>query len=87
MPPYQTYITYEIYIVPGLCGMVQLLNRMQFSLSLVYDREMRTMRLLLTSFLPRSWLLFCKVLAGVCVSIVQVYAFLIIAVLAAFSFP
>jgi hypothetical protein len=21
-PPYQTYITYEVYIVPGLCGMI-----------------------------------------------------------------
>jgi ABC-2 type transport system permease protein len=87
MPPYQTYITYKIYIVPGLCGMVQLLNRMQFSLSLVYDRAMGTMRLLLTSSLPRSWLLFCKVLASVCVSILQVYAFLIIAVLADIQFP
>jgi len=87
MTPYQTYITYEIYIVPGLCGMVQLLNGMQSSLSLVYDREMGSMRLLLTSPLPRSWLLFCKVLAGVCVSILQVYAFLIIAALAGIQFP
>ena len=87
MPPYQTYITYEIYIVPGLCGMVQLLNGMQSSLSLVYDREMGSMRLLLTSPLPRSWLLFSKVLAGVCVSILQVYAFLIIAALAGIQFP
>jgi len=39
-PPYQTYITYEIYIVPGLCGMILLFNGMQSSLSLVYDREM-----------------------------------------------
>jgi len=34
-PPYQTYITYEIYIVPGLCGMIMLFNGMQSSLSLV----------------------------------------------------
>jgi len=67
--------------------MVQLLNGMQSSLSLVYDREMGSMRLLLTSPLPRSWLLFCKVLAGVCVSILQVYAFLIIAALAGIQFP
>jgi len=52
MPPYQTYITYEVYIVPGLCGMIQLFNGMQSSLSLVYDREMGSMRLLLTSPLP-----------------------------------
>ncbi len=78
-PPYQTYITYEIYIVPGLCGMVQLFNGMQSSLSLVYDREMGSMRLLLTSPMPRWWLLFSKLLAGTLVSIVQVYAFLLIA--------
>jgi ABC-2 type transport system permease protein len=79
IPPYQTYITYEVYIVPGLCGMIQLFNGMQSSLSLVYDREMGSMRLLLTSPLPRWWLLFCKLLAGVTVSILQVYVFLAIA--------
>ncbi len=77
--PYQTYITYEVYIVPGLCGMIQLFNGMQSSLSLVYDQEMGSMRLLLTSRLPRWWLLFCKLLAGVVVSILQVYVFLAIA--------
>lgn len=77
--PYQTYITYEVYIVPGLCGMIQLFNGMQSSLSLVYDQEMGSMRLLLTSRLPRWWLLFCKLLAGVAVSILQVYVFLAIA--------
>jgi len=87
MPPYQTYITYEVYIVPGLCGMIQLFNGMQSSLSLVYDREMGSMRLMLTSPLPRWWLLFCKVFAGVCVSILQVYAFLAIAALFGITFP
>lgn len=87
MPPYATYITYEVYIVPGLCGMIQLFNGMQSSLSLVYDREMGSMRLLLTSPLPRWWLLFCKVLAGVCVSVLQVYAFLAIAAAFGISFP
>lgn len=77
--PYQTYITYEVYIVPGLCGMIQLFNGMQSSLSLVYDQEMGSMRLLLISRLPRWWLLFCKLLAGVAVSILQVYVFLAIA--------
>lgn len=78
-PPYQTYITYEVYIVPGLCGMIQLFNGMQSSLSLVYDREMGSMRLLLTSPLPRWWLLLSKLLAGAVISIVQVYVFLGIA--------
>ena len=27
IPPYLTYITYEVYILPGLIGMVQLFNR------------------------------------------------------------
>ncbi len=75
-PPYQTYITYEIYIVPGLCGMVMLFNGMQSSLSLVYDREMGSMRLLLTSPLPRWWLLTCKLTGSTVISILQVYAFL-----------
>ncbi|MEX0286040.1 MAG: ABC transporter permease [Paracoccaceae bacterium] len=78
-PPYQTYIQYETYIVPGLCGMILLFNGMQSSFSLVYDREMGSMKLMLTSPLPRWWLLFCKLLGGVAVSILQVYAFLIIA--------
>lgn len=79
IPPYQTYITYEVYIVPGLCGMILLFNGMQSSLSLVYDREMGSMRLLLTSPQPRWWLLFSKLAAGTFVSILQVYAFLAIA--------
>ncbi|WP_071798186.1 ABC transporter permease [Natronohydrobacter thiooxidans] len=78
-PPYQTYITYETYILPGLVAMILLFNAMQSALSLVYDREMGSMRLLLTAPLPRWWLLFCKLLAGVLVSILQAYAFLGIA--------
>ncbi|WP_394179176.1 ABC transporter permease [Yoonia maritima] len=87
IPPYQTYITYEVYIVPGLCGMIQLFNGMQSSLSLVYDREMGSMRLLLTSPLPRWWLLFSKLMAGVAVSILQVYAFLAIAAMFGITLP
>ena len=79
LPPYQTYITYETYIVPGLCGMILLFNGMQSSLSLVYDREMGSMRLLLTAPLPRWWLLFCKLVASTAISILQVYAFLLVA--------
>ncbi|MDJ0827060.1 MAG: ABC transporter permease [Rhodobacter sp.] len=86
-PPYQTYIQYETYIVPGLCGMIMLFNGMQSSLSLVYDREMGSMRLLLTSPLPRWWLLFSKLLASTAISILQVYAFLIIADLYGIRWP
>ncbi|MGR3271664.1 multidrug ABC transporter permease [Thalassococcus profundi] len=81
IPPYATYITYETYIVPGLCGMILLFNGMQSSLSLVYDRETGSMRLLLTAPLPRGWLLFCKLLGSTAISIVQVYTFLAIAAL------
>jgi len=79
MPPYQTYITYEVYVVPGLIGMIQLFNGMQSSLSMVYDREMGSMKILLVTPLPRSYLLSCKLLAATAVSIFQVYAFLLLA--------
>ncbi|MCX7075730.1 MAG: ABC transporter permease [Methylococcales bacterium] len=78
-PPYETYILYEVYITPGLIGMIQLFNGMQSSLSMVYDREMGSMRILLVSPLPRWFLLLSKLLAGTGVSILQVYVFLIIA--------
>ena len=78
-PPYQTYVLYEVYITPGLIGMIQLFNGMQSSLSMVYDREMGSMRVLLVTPLPRWYLLTCKLLAGVLVSILQVYVFLLIA--------
>ena len=86
-PPYTTYITYETYIVPGLIAMIQLFNGMQSSLSLVYDREMGSMRVLLTTPLPRWYLLFCKLIAGTLVSLLQVYAFLIIAELIIVDLP
>jgi ABC-2 type transport system permease protein len=86
-PPYQTYITYETYIVPGLTCMILLFNGMQSSLSLVYDREMGSMRLLLTSPLPRWWLLVCKLTGGTLISIAQAYAFLAIAALFGITMP
>ncbi|MDX3924565.1 MAG: ABC transporter permease [Shinella sp.] len=79
IPPYQTYVLYEVYITPGLCGMILLFSGMQSSLSMVYDREMGNMRILLVSPFPRWFLLASKLLAGVAVSLVQVYAFLLIA--------
>ena len=78
-PPYETYILYEVYITPGLIGMIQLFNGMQSSLSMVYDREMGSMRILMVSPLPRWFLLFCKLIAGTAVSVLQVYVFLAIA--------
>lgn len=79
IPPYQTYVLYEVYITPGLCGMILLFSGMQSSLSMVYDREMGNMRTLLVSPFPRWFLLVSKLLAGVVVSIIQVYVFLFVA--------
>ncbi|RFC62385.1 multidrug ABC transporter permease [Fulvimarina endophytica] len=79
VPPYQTYILYEVYITPGLIGMILLFNGMQSSLSMVYDRETGTMKTLLVSPLPRWFLLVSKLAAGVAVGVLQVYVFLAIA--------
>lgn len=77
--PYDTYVLYEVYITPGLIGMIQLFNGMQSSLSMVYDREMGSMRTLMVSPFPRWYLLTSKLLAAVLVSILQVYAYIAIA--------
>jgi ABC-2 type transport system permease protein len=79
IPPYETYVLYEVYITPGLIAMIQLFNGMQSSLTMVYDRETGGMRTLLVSPFPRWWLLTCKLLAGTIVSMLQVYAYLLIA--------
>lgn len=86
-PPYETYITYDTYIVPGLVGMILLFNGMQSSLSLVMDRELGTMRLMLTAPLPRWWLLSAKLIAGSLISVLQAYAFLALAALYGVTFP
>ncbi len=78
-PPYETYILYEVYITPGLIGMIQLFNGMQSSFSMVYDREMGSMRMLMVCPLPRCFLLLSKLLAGTAVSVLQVAVFLAIA--------
>jgi ABC-2 type transport system permease protein len=79
IPPYESYVLYEVFVTPGLVGMILLFNAMQSSLSMVYDRETGAMRTLLVSPFPRSYLLLSKLLGGVAVSILQVYAFLAIA--------
>lgn len=87
IPPYQTYITYQVYVLPGLIGIVLLFHGMQTSLSLVYDREMGLMRLLLTAPVPRWYLLLCKLIAGTLLSVTQVYAFLILAAFFGVTIP
>tara|TARA_B100000676_G_scaffold197632_1_gene194241 strand:- start:571 stop:1449 length:879 start_codon:yes stop_codon:yes gene_type:complete len=71
-------VNYFEYIVPGLIGMVLLFSGMQSSLSMVYDREMGVMRLLLTAPLPRWYLLTAKLFSGTFLSVLQAYVFLII---------
>ncbi|HFA60079.1 MAG TPA: multidrug ABC transporter permease [Rhodospirillales bacterium] len=78
-PPYETYILYEVYITPGLAAMILLFAGMQSSLSMVYDREMGSMRVLLVSPFPRWYLLTSKLVSGVIVACLQVYVFLAIA--------
>lgn len=86
-PPYQTYITYDVYVVPGLLGMILLFNGMQSALSLVNDRESGAMLLLLSSPQPRWWLLTSKLVAGTCISLLQSFAFIAIALLYGIRLP
>jgi ABC-2 type transport system permease protein len=79
IPPYDTYVLYDVYVSPGLVAMIQLFNGMQSSLSMVYDREMGNMRMLLVSPFPRWFLLMGKLLASTSVSLLQVFAYLVIA--------
>ena len=79
VPPYDTYVTYDVYIAPGLIGMVLLFNGMQSSLAMVYDREMGLMRLLLVAPLPRWWVLACKLFATALLSLLQALAFVAVA--------
>jgi ABC-2 type transport system permease protein len=85
--PYETYIPYDVYIAPGLAGMVLLFNGMQSSLAMVYDREMGLMRLLLTAPLPRPWILFSKLTATAVLSLAQALAFVVIARLIGTDLP
>jgi ABC-2 type transport system permease protein len=85
--PYDTYIPYDVYIAPGLVGMVLLFNGMQSSLSMVYDREMGLMRLLLTAPLPRPWILLAKLIATAVLSFAQAVVFLLVAWLIGTELP
>jgi ABC-2 type transport system permease protein len=85
--PYDTYIPYDIYIAPGLVGMVLLFNGMQSSLAMVYDREMGLMRLLLTAPLPRPWILGAKLVGTAVLSLAQAAAFVIVAALIGTTLP
>jgi alcohol ABC transporter, permease protein len=85
--PYDTYTPYDVYIAPGLVGMVLLFNGMQSSLAMVYDREMGLMRLLLTAPLPRPWILLSKLMATAVLSLAQAAAFVVVAALLGTELP
>ena len=85
--PYDSYIPYDVYIAPGLVGMVLLFNGMQSSLAMVYDREMGLMRLLLTAPLPRPWILLSKLMATAVLSLAQAAAFVVVAALLGTELP
>lgn len=81
IPPYSTYTPYQEYVLPGLCGIIVLFQCMQSSLSMVYDREAGVMRVMLVSPLPRTFLLFAKILGATILATLQIYVFLGIAAL------
>ena len=85
--PYEGTVLYEIYIIPGLIGMILLFSSMQSALSIVYDKEMGSMRALLVSPFPRSFLLVSKLFSGVIVAMVQAYVFIAITWLWGLTFP
>lgn len=87
IPPYQTYIPYQEYILPGLIGIVVLFQCMQSALSMVYDREAGVMRVMLVSPLPRNFLLFGKIIGATVLALLQVAAFLAVARLFGYGFP
>jgi ABC-2 type transport system permease protein len=87
VPPYKSYVPYQEYVLPGLIGIVVLFQCMQSALSMVYDREAGVMRVMLVTPLPRPFLLFSKIVGATALSILQAYAFLVIARLVGFGFP
>jgi ABC-2 type transport system ATP-binding protein len=80
IPPYQTYISYQLYVLPGLVGMILLFQGMQSSLSMVYDREMGMMRLLLTAPLPRWYLLLALIAGGLMLGALGLLLFFVLAI-------
>jgi ABC-2 type transport system permease protein len=87
IPPYQTYTTYQEYILPGLIGIVVLFQCMQSALSMVYDREAGVMRVMMVTPIPRPYLLFAKIVAATVLAALQTYGFLIVAALFGDTMP
>jgi len=86
-PPYTTYVTYDLYVVPGLVAMMCLFNGMQSSLAMVYDRESGAMKVLMTAPLSRIRILLYKLIAATLVSVLQAYLFIAIAIATGIDLP
>ncbi len=86
-PPYATYVTYDLYVVPGLVAMMCLFNGMQSSLAMVYDRESGAMKVLMTAPISRCRVLIFKLIAATLVSTVQAYLFIGIAIAVGINLP
>ena len=67
--------------------MIALFNGMQASLSMVYDRETGSMKLLMTAPISRRKLLIYKLLATATISTIQAYIFIGIAILYGVNLP
>lgn len=85
--PYSNYITYDVYIIPGLIGMVCLFNGMQSSLAMAFDREAGSMKVLMTAPISRRLLLVFKLIAAAAVSTIQAYLMLAVALLFGVNIP
>ena len=75
-PPYSDLHPLRGLHQPGPVRHDPAVRRHAGRLSMVYDREMGSMRVLLVSPLPRWYLLGCKLVAAVLVACLQVYVFL-----------
>ncbi len=87
IPPYRTYTPYQEYILPGLIGMIVLFQSMQSALSLVYDREVGVMRVMLVTPVPHPFLLFAKILAATIFALLQAVIFLAVAAIFGITLP
>ena len=81
MPPYDTYVLYEVYIAPGLIAMISALRQRHAILPVRWSTTAKwaACACCWSAPAPRWFLLTSKLIAGVAVSILQVYAFLVVA--------
>lgn len=74
--PYDgAYKPLQEYVIPGLVGLVLLLNGVQSALAFVHDRQSEQVRVLMTAPLPRWVLLLYRLVAVAIVSLIEAYLF------------